>query len=193
MRGYVRYVRAIWSKTWGPTWAFIKSHILFQALIGLIAGLVAGYYEWQQSGVWPMSIGVGVVTGLIAAALLSGFVLLWNLVTAPYRLWAEQIPDAPIFDAGVADNLENLWERGDNLGRNRDQNTSLRGNEAVQVGNWINDVCSCLREPLPNEVFMFRSYVRIFNSADDQIFDILFKKLEKLRLIIGRYKDRRAN
>ncbi len=140
-----------------------------------------------------MSIGVGVTAALVAALLLTLSILLWNAITAHYKLWAEQNFDAPIFDQGIADNLGGLWERGDNLRRNRQPNTSLRGNEAVQVESWINEVCSYLRENLPNEEFMFISIGRIFQSSDEQNYDILFTKLEKFRLIIGRYEDRRAN
>lgn len=192
MRRYLRYERAIWEKSWGPTWAFIRSHILVESLIVFITGLVAGIYEWQQSGVWPVSIGVGVVAGLIAAALLSSFLLLWNLVTAPYRLWAEQNPDAPVFDERIADTLQRLWERGNNLCRNRQLSTSLRGNEAVQVGDWIDEVCSYLREHFPNEEFLFRTYGGEFDSSVEQRYDIILGKVGKLRLIIGRYEEHRT-
>jgi hypothetical protein len=94
--------------------------------------------------------------------------------------WFEELAGAAAYDANVASKLHSLHERGREMKLVEDP-VALR----QAVAEWTQEVTSCLDEHLPNETFMFHTI-----ASDDARPQIALKhRLEKLRLIIGRYEN----
>lgn len=108
MSEYVRYEIEIAKEAIIPTWTFIKKYILVGMLIAVLTGMIIGLYEWMNYEQLPTSIWVGLLAGIFAAFLISGFVLLWNTFTASYRLWNRQLKE-----------LENSKSKTENSGFDR--------------------------------------------------------------------------
>lgn len=199
---YVRYFRARTAEAWRPTAAFIKQRIVVGLTLTAIAGAAAGFYWWETSAQLPITIVVGLLSTLLAAVLLAATVLLWNWCAAPYRIWRKQIEELEsnkaTYNPEVARALQTLFARGDLLRQGHDSITLETTGNAELIAAWIDEVSEFLNQNIPNERFMFYSaggifyrnaVVRIGRLGKEQ--GALNTKLEKLRLIIGRYEDRR--
>jgi hypothetical protein len=85
--------------------------------------------------------------------------------------WFEGLTDVAAYDANVASRLRTLYARG----------CEITAEDPAALGqalaSWSQEVTSFLDEYLPKETFLFQTYP-------------LERRLEKLRLIIGRYEAR---
>jgi hypothetical protein len=95
--------------------------------------------------------------------------------------WFEGLAGAAAYNANVASKLHGLYARGCEAEMVQDP-AALR----QAVADWSQEVMSCLDEHLPNETFMFQT-ISAGNDAQPHI--VLKDRLQKLRLIIGRYEN----
>lgn len=201
MLRYLQYEIIITKEIFKPTWTFINKYILVGMLIAVLAGMIIGLYEWMNYEQLPTSIWVGLLAGIFAAFLISGSVLLWNTLVAPYRIWNRQVKELAssesTYDPDLGAVLEELYVRGDLL--LQASGTDFDDNMDIQlVSDWVDEVSELLKQHIPKERFMFYSAGGIFNDDPIALIGVydstdkrrsLQTKLEKLRLIIGRYED----
>jgi hypothetical protein len=88
--------RAVWSRGWRDTVTFVKAHVLGGLVIAVVTAIVTG---WASADIGEaFNVRVAIYGAVVAAGFVAFWVLWWNMMAAPWRLYEERAARPRVFE-----------------------------------------------------------------------------------------------
>jgi hypothetical protein len=82
---FLAYYGAVWSRAWRDTVTFVKAHVLGGLVIAVVTAIVTGLASADIGEAF--NVRVAIYAAVAAAGIVAFWILGWNLMAAPWRLY----------------------------------------------------------------------------------------------------------